>query len=73
MLASPPRKTAAPGNTLRRTSRMEFPPKATNVVDAPMPAKKKKAASPVGIRQKPKLIRNLGGVNTPKGKLSDLP
>ncbi|KAG6851217.1 hypothetical protein H0H93_015227 [Arthromyces matolae] len=55
-------------NTLRRTSRMEFPPKGNSTKpSSPKATKKKAVATPSPqTRRKPTLIRNLGRNNGPK-------
>jgi len=53
-----------PPRTLKRTGRIELPPKLP-VSDRSPP--RKKVASPLNpTRRKPTLIRNLGGSNAPK-------
>ena len=55
----------APPRTLKRTGRIELPPKLP--ISDRSPPQKKKVASPLNqTRRKPTLIRNLGGSGAPK-------
>ncbi|KAG5340611.1 hypothetical protein C0989_001053 [Termitomyces sp. Mn162] len=63
----PPSTALTPAtNTLRRTARIEFPPKTNNPKPSSPKAKKKVATPSPQTRRKPTLIRNLGGTNGPK-------
>ncbi|KAG6832298.1 hypothetical protein H0H92_003531 [Tricholoma furcatifolium] len=66
--APPPIALAPATNTLKRTARIEFPPKANNPKpSSPKATKKKASATPSPLtRKKPTLIRNLGSTNGPK-------
>jgi hypothetical protein len=55
-----------PSNALRRTTRIQFPAKPSDLGE-PAPSKKKVISSPSShTRRKPTLIRNLGGASAPK-------